>query len=63
MVGSDNYEAHSLKSKNNVGVKSSSKKGSQSSDTELKTIQMDSSLLRPEKVESGQVEFDACHRA
>ncbi len=58
-----NYEAHSRKSKDNIGVKRSSKKGSQSSDTELKTIQMDSSLLMPERVESGQVEFDVRHRA
>ncbi len=62
---SDNSESndndHYQKSQNKVGVKSS--KGSQSSDMELKTIQMDCSLLMPERVESGQVEFDECYLA
>ncbi len=45
------------------GIKSSSKPKAKSSETEAKTISDDSNLPMPEKVESGQAEFDECHRA
>lgn len=60
----DSYDdCHSQKSKDKVAIKNSTKKGSQSSDMATKTIQQDSSLLMPERVESGQVEYDACNHA
>ncbi len=58
-----NDKAHSQKSKGRAGVKSSTKKGLQSSDMEMKTIHKDSTLLMPERVESCQVEFDERHQA
>ncbi len=53
------------KSYRGQGVKSSMKpdEGSQSSDTDTKTISKDMSLLISEIVDSGQTEFDERHRA
>ncbi len=55
-----NDDNHSSKSHGERGVKSYSNPGerSQSSETELKTISMDRSLLMGERVESGQTEDD-----
>ncbi len=46
-----------------AGVKSSAKPKPQSSAKEMKSIKSDSSLLMPERVESGQTEFDEWDQA
>ncbi len=60
---SDSTDQQITKSTGGRGVKSSSKPRSKSSEMEMKTIFVDSTLLMPERVESGQKEFDECHRA
>ncbi len=59
---SDSADEQDIKSEGGKGVKSSSKPRSRSSETEMKTISSDSSLLMPERVDSCQTEFDVHHR-
>ncbi len=60
---SDSAEEQTTKTTGSKGAKTSSKPRSRSSETATKTISNDSSLLLPERVESGQTEFDVRHRA
>ncbi len=62
-VSSDSAEEQSTKPTGGKGAKTSLKPRSRSSETATKTISTDSSLLMPERVESGQTEFDVRHRA
>ncbi len=65
-VESDNPDSNDeklTKATGGKGVKSSSKPVPHSSQTELKTIIKDSILLMPERVKSGQTEFNERHRA
>ncbi len=63
-VDSDNTESDDekeTKSAGGKGAKSSLKLVNQLTQTELKAIVTDRSLLMPERVGSGQIEFDECH--
>ncbi len=60
---SDSAEEQTTKTTGSKGAKTSSKPRSRSSETVTKTISTNSSLLMPERVESGQTEFDVRHRA
>ncbi len=66
VVESDSTDSADNKPTNSIGgkgVKSSTKLKTQSSKTELKSVKFNSSLLMPERVESGQTEFDERHHA
>ncbi len=60
---SDLADKHATKAVGGKGVQSSSKPRSRSSVMETKTISTDHSLLMPERVDSGQTEFDVHHQA